>query len=118
MEQSNFNNFETGQKLANASAVLILGILSIITCCCYGFGLILGIIALFLAKKDTALYNANPQSYTNYGNLRTGKILAIIGIILSILFIIYIIWLITYFGMEALQDPALMQEKMRELTGN
>lgn len=117
MEQSNFNNFETGQKLPNATAVLILGILSIITCCCYGLGLILGIITLFLAKKDLALYNANPGSYTNYGNLKIGRILAIIGIVISAIYLVYIVWIFSYFGMEALQNPELMQQKMRELMG-
>lgn len=117
MEQSNFNNFESGQKLPNATAVLILGILSIVTCCCYGLGLILGIIAIVLAKKDVALYNANPQAYTNYGNIKTGKILAIIGVVLSVIYLIYIVWIFSVFGMEALQDPQLMQERMRELMG-
>jgi hypothetical protein len=45
------------QKLPNATAVLILGIVSIVGCCCYGLpGLIAGIIALVLAKKDGELY--------------------------------------------------------------
>ena len=36
------------QKLPNATAVLVLGIASILTCCCYGIiGLILGIVAFF-----------------------------------------------------------------------
>ena len=117
MEQSNFNNFETGQKLPNATAVLILGILSVLTCCCYGIGLIIAIVALFLAKKDLALYKANPGSYTNYSNLNIGRILAIIGIVINVLYLIYIIWIFSYFGMEALQNPELMQEKMRELMG-
>ncbi|HOD11110.1 MAG TPA: CCC motif membrane protein [Flavobacterium sp.] len=109
MEQSNFNNFETGQKLPNATAVLVLGILSIVTCCCYGLGLILGIIAMVLAKKDVALYNISPQAYTNYGNLKTGRILAIIGIVLSIIYLIYIIFLFSTLGMEGIQQ---MQEEM------
>ena len=41
------------QKLPNATAVLILGILSIITCCCYGiFSVILGTIGIVLANKE------------------------------------------------------------------
>ena len=37
------------QKLPNATAVLILGILSIITCCCYGiFSVILGSLGIVL----------------------------------------------------------------------
>jgi uncharacterized membrane protein len=106
------------QKLPNATAVLVLGILSILTCWCYGIiGLILGIIALFLAKSDLKLYRANPQDYINYQNLNIGRILAIIGIALSVLTVIFYIWVFSYFGMEALQNPELMQERMRELQG-
>ena len=118
MEQSNFNNFETSQKLPNATAVLILGILSIITCCCYGvLGLILGIVALFLAKKDLALYAISPQAYTNYSNLNIGRILAIIGIVLNVVYLILTVWMIMTFGFEGMQDPQAVQEKMREIFG-
>lgn len=117
MEGSNFNEL-TNQKLPNATAVLVLGILSIVTCCCYGIlGLILGIIALVLAKKDMALYQINPQSYSNYSNLNIGRILAIIGIVLSVLYLLMTIWMIATFGFEGMQDPQAVQEKMRELMG-
>ena len=44
------------QKLPNATAVLILGIFSILICCCYGiFSIILGVVALVLANKDTII---------------------------------------------------------------
>ncbi len=117
MEQSNLNEL-TNQKLPNATAVLVLGILSIVTCCCYGVvGLILGIIALVLAKKDKALYDANPQAYSNYNNINIGRILAIIGIVLSILYLLMTIWMFATFGLEGMQDPQAVQEKMREMMG-
>ena len=79
------------RNLPNGTAILILGILSIVTCCCYGFGLILGIIALVLANKDLKLYKESPELYLNYKNLNIGKILGVIGIVLSsIAFIIYV----------------------------
>jgi hypothetical protein len=105
------------QKLPNAIAVLILGILSIPGCCFYGVGLIFGIVALVLAKKDTVLYNSDPSLYDGYNNVKTGKILAIIGIILSAIYIIMLISLIATFGFAALQDQELMQERMREMMG-
>src|SRR5688572_9054359 len=71
------------KNLPNATAVLILGIISILTCCCMGIGLVAGIVALVLANKDLKLYNENPDVYLNYGNLNTGRILAIIGTTLS-----------------------------------
>ncbi len=98
------------RSLPNATAVLVLGILSIITCCCYGIiGLILGIIAIILAKKDLALYKENPDLYVNFSNLKTGRILAIIGVVLSAIYIVYMIVILTTVGMEGIQE---MQQEM------
>lgn len=106
------------QKLPNATLILVFGILSIVTCCCYGIlGLIFGIIAMVMASKATALYKQSPELYSDYGNVKTGKILAIIGIILSILMLVYMIGLISYFGWDAIQDQELMQEKLQEMLG-
>ena len=74
--------------LPNATAVLVLGIVSIVGCACYGLvGLICSIIALVLAKKDLQLYASNPEAYTaaSYGNLKSGRICAIVGLSLSAL---------------------------------
>lgn len=106
------------QKLPNATLILVFGILSIITCCCYGFiGLILGVIAIVLAKKATQIYSENPELYTGYQNVKTGKILAIIGIVLSVLYLLVIFSIASMFGWEFLQDQELMQERVRELMG-
>ncbi len=103
------------RSLPNATAVLVLGILSIITCCCYGIiGLILGIIALVLAKKDLALYQENPELYSNFSNLNTGKILAIIGIVLSAIYIIYMVVIFSTVGMEGIQH--MQQEMLKKYT--
>jgi hypothetical protein len=77
-------------SLPNATAVLVLGIISIVGCCCFGIvGLICGIIALILAKSDLALLNAEPGKYTENSakNLRAGRTCAIIGVSLSSLYI-------------------------------
>jgi uncharacterized membrane protein len=82
--------------LPNATAVLVLGIISIVGCCCYGVvGIVTGIVALVLHKKDKALYESNPVAYeASFKNSNAGKICAIVGLILSSL---YIIGLIIYF---------------------
>lgn len=106
------------QKLPNATTVLILGIVSVVTCCCYGIvGIVTGGIGLYLANKDKRLYLANPELYSDYTNLKTGRILCIIGIVLSILYLIYVIVLISTVGVDALGDPELMQERIREALG-
>jgi hypothetical protein len=104
------------QKLPNATIVLILGILSIPACCLYGVGLILGIVAIVIGKKDFAAYKLNPDGYEGYGTLKTGRILAIIGIVLNVLFLAMIIFVIAFFGFEVLNNQELLQQKLNELS--
>lgn len=86
------------QTLPNSTAVLVLGILSIAVCWCYGvFGLAMGIIALVLSSKAKVAYNTNPEAYTqsSFKNLNAGRVCAIIGTVLSSLyFVVIIIWLL------------------------
>ena len=103
------------QKLPNSTLILVFGIISIIGCCFYGTGLILGIIAIFLASKATKLYAENPDHYTGFSNVKTGKILAIIGVILSVIYIIFIVWVIMTFGWDTMQDSELLQEQIKEM---
>jgi hypothetical protein len=105
------------QKLPNATLILVFGILSIVGCCFYGIGIILGVVALVLAAKATKLYAEDPEAYTGFQNVKTGKILSIIGIILSALYLLLIIWAISKFGMEAMGDQELMQERIQEMMG-
>lgn len=102
------NNFVMQQNLPNATAVLVLGILSIIGCCCYGVvGVILAIIALVLANKDLKLYNANPSQYKSISALNTGKILSIIGLVLSIIYLLLIAYVVFIYGYQNYQDDLI-----------
>ena len=101
--------------LPNATLILVLGIISIVGCCCsYGLvGIICGIIALVMAKTANNLYLSNPGQYTegSYKNVNTGKICAWIGLILSILSLIFSIvsWII--YGFAAFTDPTSLLEQ-------
>lgn len=107
------------EKLPNSTLILVFGIISIVTCCCYGtIGLIFGIIGLVLGMKATKVYKASPENYSGYGNVKTGKILSIIGIILNVIFLAYVIWAFSFFGWENIQDQEFMQEKIREMLEN
>jgi len=89
------------QPLPNATAVLVLGIVSLVGCFCYGIvGLILGIIALVLAGKATKLYNENPGMYSeaSFKNMKAGKICGIVGLCLSAVYIVIIIIYIAILG--------------------
>jgi len=93
------------QKLPNATLILVFGIVSIVTCCCYGIvGLIFGIIAIVLANKAINLYVENPEAYTGFQNVKTGKILAIIGVILNVVYLIYVIYMFSTIGYDGLME--------------
>ena len=104
------------QELPNATLILILGILSILGCCCYGVvGVIFGIITLILAKKAIEIYNENPEMYLGYQNVKIGRILAIIGLVLSGLFLLICIGMLIFFGgLEGLEE---FQREMIEKQG-
>lgn len=110
------NNPLQQRPLPNATAVLVLGILSIVTCFCYGLGLILGIIAMVLAGKDKTLYAASPGVFTeaSFKNLNAGRICAIIGLILSALYLIFIVAFIALVGFDAMGNPDEMLRRMQE----
>ena len=104
------------QKLPNATVALVLGICSIVTCCCYGvIGLPLGIIAFILGNKAVKLNNQNPDEYEGVKNANAGKILGVVGIILNVVFISIIIYGLSIIGWDAFGDPELMQERLNEL---
>lgn len=106
------------QNLPNATVSLVLGILSIVTCLCYGIiGLPLGIIAFFLGNKALKEYAEAPENFKGEGNAKAGKITGIIGIILNAIYLLFVIWLINKIGWDAFQDPAVLQERVNELFG-
>jgi M penetrans paralogue family 26 len=101
--------------LPNATAVLVLGIIGIVGCFCYGLpGVICAIISLILAGKDMKLYNASPAAYTpgSLSNLKAGKVCAIIGLSLSILYFLCVIFIIVTIGFAALSDPTHMMQNL------
>ncbi len=106
------------QKLPNSTLVLVLGILSIPTCCIY-FGLpslALAIIALVFYGKDMNLYQANRESYTesSVSNLKGGRICAIIGLVLSAVILLLSLFALSMFGWEALNDPEEMKRILEQ----
>ncbi len=113
------DQFQQQRPLPNATIVLVLGILSIVACCFYGLGIILGIVAIVLAAKDKKLYAAEMEAYSisSFKNLNAGRVCAIIGLILSALYLILIIVMIAVFGISSLNNPDEMMRRMQELQG-
>ena len=100
--------FGAQAALPNSSAVLVLGILSIVFSIlffCYFvpavIGLVLGIIALSMSGSSMRKYNEAPQMYSlpSYNNLKAGKICAIIGLSISgLVILLVLIAVIFYFA--------------------
>lgn len=85
------------KDLPNATVILVLGILSLIFCWCYGIvGLILGIIAVAMSSAPRREYLEHPEEYTeiSYKNIHTGRICSIIGICISLTVVAFLILVI------------------------
>jgi hypothetical protein len=100
--------------LPNSVGVLVLGIISIALCWCYGIvGLTTGIIALILGGRGKKLYAANPEAYTlaSFKNLKAGWICAIVGTCLSALYVIVVVIYIVVVGVALTTMPWHMLNK-------
>ncbi len=87
------------QKLPNVTIAIVLAILSFI-CCCFGGipGAILAGIAFILVRKDENKYKENPELYSNFSQLKTAKVIAIIGLVIGILWFLWTVFQIQQMG--------------------
>jgi uncharacterized membrane protein len=107
------------RNLPNATVSLVLGILSILTCFCYGIiGLTLGIIAFVLGNKALKIHTEDPTIYTGEGNAKAGKILGIIGVVLGLIYLCFVVFIIYKIGTDAIGNPELMQQRLEELVNS
>lgn len=90
-------------NLPHANAVLALGIISIATFWLYGVpGIVCGIIAIVLHRKNRAVYLTDPAHHdAAYKNSKAGNICGIIGLSLSVFFLLFIViavaWVVSTF---------------------
>ena len=104
---------QTQRPLPNGTAVLVLGIISIVGCFCYGIaGIVCGIIAVVLSNKDLRLYNADPTLYTpgSFSNLKSGRVCGIIGLSLSAAYLAFLIIYIFTVGWAFLSHPWMLHQ--------
>ncbi len=99
------NNGGPKQELPNATAVLILGIVSLFFTLlgCFFFptvfiSLITGIIALAISGGAVRLNRENPTAYKGYGNIQAGRIMSIIALSLIALGLLIILVYIIFLG--------------------
>lgn len=113
-DQQNFlSQSNQPSNLPNATAALVLGIISLVGALCYGIvGVVCGIIGLVLANKDRKLYQAAPELYSSssYSTLNAGRVCSLIGLILGSLVVVIMIFYIIFFG-------AFFMEAMRHSKG-
>ena len=85
------------QPLPGASTVLTMGIIATVTSliCCGPFAAIFSIIGLSKAKTAERIFNENPELYSDYSNVKTGRILSYIGLAIAL---IMLVLSILYFG--------------------
>lgn len=101
------------QQLPNATAILVLGILSLVFCWCYGIiGLVLGILAVVLSITPQKVYSENPDAYTevSYKNLNAGKICGIIGIVISAFILLVLV--VAVFTMREVNTASGLFERL------
>ncbi len=104
------------QKLPNQQAVMILGILSYIGCCCSNgiVGVLLSGIGIYLANKDEKLLAENPENYLP-GSLKTWKIINIVSLVISSLFVLILIYLVATGKYDDMQEQYIqMLEEMQK----
>ncbi len=94
-QQGGLYNNPVPKNLPNANIIMILGILSILLCWWHFVsvaGIVLGIVAIMMARKENATYSADPSRYTtsSFNNVKTGRICAIIGLTISILVFVFV----------------------------
>ncbi len=82
--------FMEKETLPNATAVLVLGICSLVLGCFFA-GIITGIIGIVLSSKGRKLYKENPEHWEGYSSLNAGFIMSIIGVSLWGLYYVYVI---------------------------
>ncbi|KPM31710.1 Putative integral membrane protein [Croceitalea dokdonensis DOKDO 023] len=105
------------EKLPNSTLVLVFGILSLVTFCCYGiFGVLFGLLAIILGNAALKKHKENPGMYIGEGNAKIGRILGILGLILGLALILFVVWLISIIGWDVIMtnDQELIQEKLNE----
>lgn len=93
----------TKRDLPNSTAILVLGILSLIFCWCYGFiGLILGVIAVVMANTQRRIYWESPSDYTesSFRNVSAGRTCGIVGICIAAFILVF--WILILMGIVAL----------------
>ncbi len=95
-------------------ASMVLGIISVVICCCYGIGLLLAIPGLILglvAKKS-------PETGKRSGFALAGIIISAISIGLNLIWLIYVIYIIFHVDISDYSDYSEFWRYFQDQLGN
>jgi len=107
------HQYEGHLPVPNSTEVLVLGILTIVFCWCYGIvSVILGVVALVLSGEGEKKYRLNPHIYSlsSYKNLRAGRTCAIVGLCLAVMSVVAVILYFVWVGTMLFNFPLLNTE--------
>lgn len=100
------------QKLPNVTLGLVLAIASFLCCCFAGLpGTLVAAIAYFVLRSDEKKYLENPELYSNYSQLKTARIIAIIGMVIGVLY-----FLLTMYNIQQMGGWEAYLEKVQEMS--
>ncbi len=91
----------TAKKLPNGKLIYVLAILSCTLFCFGGIPIIFAMTSFILAKKSEKIYQQNPELYSNIGQIKKGKVIAIIGLVLNLIIVGITIWTLSTIGWDA-----------------
>jgi hypothetical protein len=104
--------------LPNSTAALVMGIISIPTCFCYGvLGLPLGIIAIILGSKAQNLDRKDPGLYKGAGNAQAGLITGIVGTVLNLIMLTFVIWIFMSLDWDQIENQEDARRAIEKLFG-
>ncbi|MEJ2163686.1 MAG: CCC motif membrane protein [Robiginitalea sp.] len=100
------------QKLPNVTLGLVLAILSFL-CCCFGGvpGAVIAAVAFLILRNDEKKYAENPEIYSNFSQLKTAKIIAVIGMVIGVLY-----FLLTYYQIQQMGGWEAYLEQVQVIT--
>ena len=106
------NQFQSKPELPNSTAVLILGIISLVfglMSCVFGpvfiIALVLAIVALAMSGSGLRTHRQNPGAYSGHGNIQAGRICAIITLCIGGLFILLVLGYLIFVGTLITSSP-------------
>jgi hypothetical protein len=96
------------QQKLSPTTVYVLSVLSFFCCCFWGFGLIFGGIAFYIAHSKLKQVQANPEDYepNSVKAMNTARIVALVILIINVLYLIFALYRVYTIGWDELMEQS------------